>query len=107
MKKIVSIFILFIPFFSTLAQGVTFTPPTAATSFQEVFNNILAWLFGLSLALAPLMIIIGAFVMVTSAGDPKRAANGKKIILYTIIGFSIILLARGISALVYRILTGG
>jgi len=47
-----------------------------------------------------LIIIIGAFYLLTAAGDPKRIGTGKTIITYALIGLVVILFAR---ALIYVI----
>lgn len=46
------------------------------------------------------MIIIGAFYLLTAAGDPKRVGTGKTIIIYTLIGLTIILFARALIAMI-------
>jgi len=53
----------------------------------------------------PIMILIGAYVLVTGGGDPRKIALGRKILLYSIIGFIIIAATRGILALL-RIILG-
>jgi len=53
---------------------------------------------------AVLMIIIGAYYLVLSGGDPQRAATGKKVIVYALVGVAIITLALGIWKLIKMIL---
>jgi len=54
------------------------------------------YLFGHSIVLAVLMILIGAYVIATSGGNITRVQLGKRIIIWTIIGYAVMLLARGI-----------
>lgn len=54
---------------------------------------------------APIFIIYGAFQMLTSAGNAEKFEGGKKTILYTVIGFIIILAARGIVDIIKTALT--
>jgi len=54
------------------------------------------YLFGHSIVLAVLMILIGAYVIATSGGNMTRVQLGKRIIIWTIIGYAVMLLARGI-----------
>lgn len=70
--------------------------PLTATSFEELINNIIDFLFTLAIPLAALMIIVAGFYFVTAAGKPEQITTAKKIILWTLIGFLIILCAKGI-----------
>ncbi len=73
--------------------------PLSAASFDELINSIINFIFVVSIALAPLMVVIGAFYIVTG-GDSEKVKTGKNIILYTFIALIIILLAK---ALIYVI----
>ena len=68
--------------------------------------NITDLVFKIALALAVLLILIGAVLFMTSSGDPNRVGLAKNMILYTIIGVGVILLARIIIAVVIRIIAG-
>ncbi len=63
-------------------------------------------LFMVGAALTPLMIIVAGFYFMTAAGDPGKIKTAKDIILYTVIGFAILLLARAIIYAVQYIITG-
>lgn len=58
------------------------------------------WIFVFALAITILMIIYGAFNLLTSAGDPKKTQTGKAIIIYAAIGFALALLAKIIPSIV-------
>ncbi|MBU3918403.1 hypothetical protein KKC63_00620 [Patescibacteria group bacterium] len=53
-------------------------------------------IFSQSMVLVVLMILIGAYVIATSGGSITRVQLGKRIIIWTLIGYTIMLLARGI-----------
>jgi len=78
--------------------------PINATSFEALVGGIVNFLFYIALVLAPLMIIIGAIYLLTSGGDPKKLETGKNIIIYTLIGLGIILLAKGLIAVLKTII---
>ena len=78
--------------------------PLQACDFQELIDNIIKFLFTVAVALVPLMVLIGGFYLLTAGGNPKQIETGKKVILYTLIGFVIILFARGIIAILKQIL---
>jgi hypothetical protein len=107
MKKFLLILILLnlISPISVSANGVIeIENPINATSFEALANNLINFIFYIALALTPLMIIIGAFYLLTAGAEPKRVETGKNIILFTLIGFTIILLAKGLVALIKQIL---
>ena len=78
------------------AREIKIENPLKANTFGEFLDSIINFLFNISLFLAPLMIIIGAFHFITSEGNPEQIETAKKIIRYTLIGFLIILLAKGL-----------
>ena len=53
--------------------------------------------------LAVLMVIYGGFLYLTAAGDDSKVENGKKIIMYSIVGIVIILISF---ALIHTVITG-
>ena len=58
------------------------------------------WIFLFLMALSALMIIIGAFNYVTSAGNPEKTKTGRDFIMYAAIGIAIALFAKAIPAIV-------
>ena len=80
------------------AGGITvrLENPLVAETFGELIENLIIFIFNISLAIAPLMIIIAGILFVTAAGSPEQIGTAKKLILYTLIGFLIILLSRGL-----------
>ncbi len=88
-----------------LAQ-VTIENPIASNTFGELIKAIHSFIFNLAIVVAPLMIIIGGFVFITSSGDPKKIKQGSDIIMYTLIGFAIILLSGAIVSAIEGVLQG-
>jgi len=82
-----------------LAQILPQQPPTytnvqsIADFIKSTAGNIINWSLGIAGALAILFIIIGAFRMVTSAGDQEQYELGKKTVTYAIIGIVVIALS--------------
>jgi len=52
-------------------------------------RNVISLLLTLIILIAPLILIFGGFIMLTSAGIPERANHGKQVLTYTIIGLAI------------------
>jgi hypothetical protein len=103
-KLLILIFLGLTPPLLASADIITITNPIKATSFGELVGGLLNFLWWIAVALVPLMIVIAGFYFVTAAGDPSKVEKAKGIILYTVIGFFIILLARGFVELLQRIL---
>lgn len=78
--------------------------PLMACDFQELINIIINYIFWIAVVLAPLMILIAAFYLITAGGNPERVRTATRIIMYTLIGFAIILLAKGLVSLIINIL---
>lgn len=82
--------------------GIVFCNPLQACDFQELVDKIMNFIFVLAVIAVPLIIIVGAFQLLTSGGDPKKIGAGKNMITYALIGLAIILLARGIIAMIQQ-----
>ena len=77
--------------------------PLKADSFQELILDIVDFLFNLAIPIMALMIIWGGFLFVTATGKEESIRQGKQLILWAIIGFIIILLAKGLIAFLQNI----
>lgn len=93
-------FILTIPLGVICAITIEFPRLTSFETIGDLINGVLTYLFYLAVIIAPIVILFGAFTIITSAGDAKKYDQGKKIILYALIGFAIIFLAKGIIAFI-------
>ncbi len=77
--------------------------PLCVSNITELLDNIVGFLLTISVAIATIMVIFGAFQILTSAGNEEKVARGKKTIFYTVIGLAIMLLFRVIIALIQRL----
>ncbi len=97
LSRLIAIVIIeFIVIPPILAEAAPLPNPLQADDFNELIDSIINIIFNLSLLLAPLMIVVAGFLFVTAAGDPNRVNTAKKIILWTAVGFLIVLLSKGI-----------
>ncbi len=71
--------------------------------FLVVFENLGNWIFLIGLLIVPVMVIIGATFFLTGGGDPTRIATGKKVFLWAGIGLVLMLVARGVFAVIRSI----
>jgi hypothetical protein len=59
-----------------------------------MIEDIINFVINIVLICAGIIIIIGGYLMVTSAGNPEQFEKGKKTLLYGAIGFILIFAAR-------------
>jgi len=78
--------------------------PLTATTVTELIDRIINFIWFLAIVFAPIMFLIGGFTFLTSGGDPQKVSKGKTIMIYTAVGLAIVLVAKGIIALLKDIL---
>ena len=106
---------------SCSADDIAASGPTAATEcgsntycadsgpkwgmfcLMNTFYSITDWIFVIMVAIAGLLIIIGAFILLTSAGTPEKISSGRGYIMYAAIGLIVGLLSKAVPALVKMI----
>src|SRR4030043_977625 len=101
MKKIflISFFVLFLSstIFGQSHAAAGFVPcgePGNPCKLCHIFvmaKTIIDFIFKVVAVLAALMFVIGGFTLLTSAGNPSRTENGRKILTSTVIGLAIVL----------------
>lgn len=90
----------------TTGGGQTVALPNllGAGTILDVIKKIAQFLVLAGAPLAVLMIIIGAYQMLFAGGSPEKFETGKKTILYTVIGFVIVVSAWGLVLVIQDIL---
>jgi hypothetical protein len=95
-----------------LADGQTQTiklsdPLGGSESFTSVSTAVAGFLFwDIAAPLSTIMVLVGAFQLMTSAGDPEKVSQGKKTVMYAAIGLVIALIAGGIVSIIKSFITG-
>jgi len=80
--------------------------PLSYCTLGDLIESIINLIFYVSLAIGPLMAIIGAFYLLTAGGDPARVNTGKNILLYTVIGLAVVFLSKAVVAVVRAAFSG-
>lgn len=80
--------------------------PLSANSIEELIDSLINAIFWLAVVIVPLIIIIGAIYYIISGGSPEKIKTAKNIILYAVIGFAIVLLAKGLISMIKSIIGG-
>jgi len=105
-KKIIFLIILFSFLSPVFVKAAVLPNPLEWDTIEEVIVGVIDFILWIAIALVPLMIIIAAFFFLTSGGNPERVSTAKNIIFWTIIGFTIVLLAKGVVSMVKQIIEG-
>jgi hypothetical protein len=87
MKIRLVLLLLLIPIIAAANGGVI-------TNFPNFLTGITGFFSKMSIALLSLPIIFGAYQIITAGGDPEKIEHGKKMIIYALIGVSILLFAN-------------
>ncbi len=86
--------------------GTIIFPPTKIGSIRDLIVAIIDWLLALAGALAVIAIIYSGLMYITAGGDPTKAENAKKNLIWAIIGVVVIALALVIVNTVVNVLQG-
>ncbi|MBC7074343.1 hypothetical protein H5T58_03140 [Candidatus Parcubacteria bacterium] len=74
-----------------LAQG--FPSPINTTNFQEFLERLFQILIYFGFVAATFGIIYGGFILMTSEGDARKVEEGKKAIIFSVIGLGLLLVS--------------
>jgi len=72
------------------------TSPIQATSLEEFISRITNILYWLLSSILFIIILIGGIQILASQGNPQLIQKGRKTIIFALLGFSLITLARGL-----------
>lgn len=98
MKKIISLipFICLLLLPLILKAEIEIPNPLKYNSFEELILNIIQFLFMLAIPVVALIIVIAAFILLTSGGEVKKVEQARNIIIWAIVGLIIIFLSFAI-----------
>jgi len=71
-------------------------------------QSIFSFLFtDVAVPLCAIMVLVGAFQMMTAGGDPEKFSNGRKTLMYAAIGFAVAFIAIGAVDIIKSIISPG
>jgi len=103
-RKLLALSLVLISLASPVLGFTLENPLTGINSIQDLVQNITNFIFSLAIFVAPAMIVIGAFMFMTSAGDPEKVKKSKQLIIWTVVGLLVILFSRGLLSLIRSVL---
>ncbi len=88
--------------------GLIINPPAGLpTNICDLLSNITDFLLLVVAPLAGLMILWAAFQILIAAGNPIKFATGMRTITYALIGLGVVILSKGIVAIIIDLLGAG
>ena len=73
----------------------------------DTIYTVTDWVFAGIVALVVIFVLIGAFNLLTAAGNPEKVKSGRDFIIFASVGMFVALLAKAIPAIVKAILRLG
>ncbi|MFH0791960.1 MAG: hypothetical protein V1905_01980 [bacterium] len=71
---------------------------------MNTINTLVDYIFIFIVTVVMIFVMLGAFSILTAAGDPEKITTGRNYIIYAAVGMAIAFLARAVPALVKAIL---
>lgn len=78
--------------------------PIADETIADLINRIAGYLTIIATPIATIMILIAAFKIMTTSDKPEKRQEAIKMIIWTAIGYAIILIGTGITSIIKEIL---
>lgn len=76
--------------------GATINNPTRWEKFEDLINSLIDFLFTFGLAIFPIIIVSAGYMLMTSAGEPEKINQAKKLLVFALIGICLIFMSKGL-----------
>jgi len=80
--------------------GVTLPNPLGSGDIPTLLGKVADFFYTIGIPLLTIMVLVGAFQILTAAGEPEKFKTGQKTVIYAAIGFGIILISKGITLII-------
>jgi hypothetical protein len=78
--------------------------PLQATTISEIIQTVARFIYWIGTGILVIVVLVGGVTLLISAGNPYMIMRAKAVIFYSLLGFGIMSLARGIVQLIQIIL---
>ena len=86
------------------SQSIEIPNPLKVKSISALIDRLLNYVITIATILLPLAVIYAAYHFMTSGGEPDKVTAGSNSILWTVIGYALILISKGVAMIVADIL---
>ncbi|NMB92063.1 MAG: hypothetical protein GYA31_00280 [Parcubacteria group bacterium] len=84
---------------------ITIPNPLGETSdIYTLIEKITNFLIGVAIVVTPIIIVYAGFLYITAGGNEEKVKTAQKVLIWAIIGFAIVLIARAVPALIKEFL---
>jgi hypothetical protein len=90
----------------SVTSTITIPNPLSCTNLNCLVLNIIDKLLLLAMPVVTLMVLVGAFQILTAAGNSEKVSTGRKTIQYAVLGFVLLLLSKGFVYVIADVLGG-
>jgi len=93
--------------FPAFANALALKNPLAdanVTDIPSLVTKITNYVMAISGSIATIMVLVGAFQMISASGNETKFQQGKKTITYAVIGLAVVLAASGVTKIVENFL---
>lgn len=104
MRKIKTLLISFLLLLPFVVKGATIQNPIGFDTLGELATALIDFALLITIPISGVLFLIAAFYYLSAGANPENVNKAKSIIVWTIVGIVIILIAGGISALIKNIL---
>lgn len=87
--------------------GITIPNPLQADTIPELLDNIVDFLILISAPILTIMVLWAGFLFLVSGGDPNKVVTARNALIWSAVGFAVILISKGITLIIKEILGGG
>lgn len=87
-------------------NGVSIQNPLKAGSIEELLDSVAFFLYTVAIPLTTIIILFGAFQLLTSGGNEDKVKAGKRTLLWAVVGFTIVFIAGGVASIISNLLGG-
>jgi len=91
-------------FYADELIDVDITDAWGMVCMLDAIYTVVDWIFVGLIAIVSLFTILGAFDILTAAGDPEKVKKGRERIMYAMVGLAIALLSRAVPSLVKAVI---
>lgn len=78
--------------------------PLTDKTFAALATRIAGYFYMIAVPVSIIMILWGAFQMLTAAGEPEKIQTARKTIIWALVGLGIAMIAAGLLALIKELL---
>lgn len=89
---------------TSLVQAESIKNPIQAEEFKDVIAAIADWAVAIAVPLTVLAALYAAYLYLFSGGNPDRVKQAATALTWAVVGFIVVLLAKGLAELIQNIL---